>query len=93
MVKKSIKLVCLTSGNKKDGSGKWFKATFLGHDKDGAPIKNDFFIDADVGERMINDGIVEDVVVNVEMGFDDYLRPSVTNVTKASGNAVPSKEV
>ena len=89
----NIKLVCLTSGKKKDGSGNWFRATFLAHKPDNSPITREEFLNAKIGEKMIAEGLVEDAPVNVELGYDEYLRPVVVNVTKATNRSASSKEV
>lgn len=84
---KDLRLVALVSGNRKDGSGKWFRATLKGHNKDGLPVVNDFYLSQEVGEKAVRDGIVEDCNVNVSLHFDDYMRPEICDITKATGSS------
>ncbi len=79
-----LMLVNLTVGEKKDGNGKWFKGTFFAHNSKGKGVTADIFLTPDVGERMIKDGITEQTQCNVGFAFDDYLRPVITSVTRAT---------
>ena len=81
---KSVKLVCLISGNKKSGKGPWFKATLLSHNSEGKPVTGEFFLPEDVGERCVREGLIEDVLVNVEFEFDEFMHPMISNIIKAS---------
>ena len=88
-----LKLVCLTSGKKKDGIGDWYRATFLGHGAEGKPVTGQFYIPSEVGEKMVREGIVEDVPVVVSFGLDDFMRPAVQSVSRASGMQIKKSEV
>lgn len=82
-----IKLICLTQGRKKDSNASWYRVTLLGHNSDGKPVTGDFFISEELGEKMIKDNLIEDTPVTVTFGFDDYLRPSITGISRASTNS------
>lgn len=81
---KNVMLVCLVSGTKKNGNGNWFKAQFKGHTVDGKPVTADYFLSNEVGEKMVKEGLIEDVMVNVSFDFDDFLRPTIVSVVKAT---------
>lgn len=83
-----VKLVALVSGQRKDGTGTWFRATLKGHNKEGKPVINALYIDQAVGEKAVREGIIEDCDVNINFDFDDYMRPTISEITKA---AVSSK--
>lgn len=85
-------LVCLIFGTKKNGNGRWYKAQFKGHNSDGNPITAEYFLSEEVGEKMVREGLIEDIMVRVSFGFDDYLRPAIVSVTKAA-NSSASKAV
>ena len=80
------KLICLISGTKKNGRGKWYKASLLGHNDEGMPITADFFLPEEVGEKLIKDKLIEDVDVDVTLGFDNYLRPTITGMSRVSSS-------
>ena len=80
----TIKLICLTQGKKKDSNTNWYRVTLLGHNSAGKPITGDFFIPEELGEKLVKDNLIEDVLVNVTFDFDDYLRPSITGISRAS---------
>ncbi len=84
----NLKLVALVSGKRKDGSGTWYRATIKGHNKDGKPVVNDFYLSEDVGEKAVNDGIIEDCPVTVDFDLDDYMRPSISKLTKVTSSSV-----
>lgn len=86
---KNLKLVCLIVGKKKDGKGDWFKATLLGHNAENKPVTAEFFLDPKVGEKMVREGIIEDVPVKVSFGLDDYLRPSIVDISRADEVTAP----
>ncbi|MCR5357821.1 MAG: hypothetical protein K6E63_10525 [Lachnospiraceae bacterium] len=48
---------------------------------------NEFYINEEVGEKAVRDGIIEDCDVNVNFDFDDFLRPSIVGLSKASTTA------
>ncbi len=87
-----IFLVCLIFGTKKNGNGRWYKAQFKGHNSNGNPVTAEYFLSTEVGEKMVRDGLIEDVNVRVTFDFDEYLRPAIVSVTKAA-NASSSKVV
>lgn len=78
-----VRLVALTMGKKKDG-GNWYKSTFKSKNSNGFPIVQDYFLPESVGEAAIKNGLIEDVDVNVDFGFDDYMRIGITSITKAT---------
>ena len=78
-----IKLIVLISGKKKNGSGKWYRATLKGHNSEGKPVVESFFLSEEVGDKAVKDGLTEDCPVNVTLGFDDYMRPSIVALTKS----------
>ena len=74
---KNIIVVAIVSGQKKNGTGNWYRATLKGHNAEGKPVVSDFFLNEDVGEKAIRDGSIEDCPVTVNFGFDDYMRPAI----------------
>lgn len=84
---KNLKLVCLISGQKKDGNGMWHKATFKARSSNGQPVLRDFFLSEEVADSMRMQGLIDDVDVLVEVGLDDLLRPTITKVKKADVSA------
>jgi len=82
----NIMLVCLTSGNKKNGKGMWYKATLKAHNSEGKPVSKEFFISTEAGEQMVKDGLFEDTPISVSLGFDDYFNPIITGISRASNN-------
>lgn len=81
---KDLKLVALVSGNRKDGTGKWYRATLKGHNTEGKPIVDNFYLDDSVAEKAVQDGIVEDCAVNVTFDLDEFMRPVISSLTKVS---------
>lgn len=79
-----LRLVCLLSNDKKDGSGKWYRATFKKHTSKGQPMTAEMYLPEKVGRDAIDAGLEEDVDVFVDVDFDDYFRPTITSMTKAS---------
>lgn len=90
---KNLKLVCLTAGKRKDGSGTWYKATILGHNEENMPVTKDFYLADELGERLIRENIIENVPVNVMFGFNNYLIPVITGITRQVVSDAQSKEV
>ena len=88
---KRLKLICLTKGKKKDGSGNWYKATILGRNTEDKPVTSDFFLPKEVGEKMEADNLMEDADIKVDLAFDDYLRPTIVGITRATTVPVPNK--
>ena len=88
-----VKLIAIVAGNKKDGSGMWYRATLKGHNSLGKPVVNDFYLDPSVGEKAIRDGIVEDCAITVGFDFDDYMRPTITELAKVSGSTGSKAQV
>ena len=80
-------LVALVSGKRKDGSGSWYRASLKGHNSQGHPVVRDFYLSEEVGEKLVKDGILEDCPVNVSFGFDEYMRPSIAGLTKATATS------
>lgn len=87
-----VKLVCLTVGTKKTG-GQWYKATFKMKNEAGKPMVQDFFLAEKVGRECVEQNLVDDVMVDVALGFDDFFRPTVTEIKKApaSGKVVATQ--
>lgn len=81
---KNLVVVAMISGKKKNGSGNWYKVTLKGHNSQGNPVVNDFFVGDEVGEKAVKDGIIEDCPVTVSFDFDDYMRPTIVGLTKVS---------
>lgn len=74
-----LRLIALESGRKKDG-GSWYKATFRKRSSSGKLAVETFWLLADVGARMIQLDLIEDVDVCVTLGFNEYLKPEITAV-------------
>lgn len=80
-----VRLVGLQHNPKKDGSGEWYLATLKKHDsKTGQPKTKDFFLESKVGAEAVSQGLIEDVDVMVELGFDDFFNATITSMTKAT---------
>ena len=77
------RLVALTVGEKKTG-GKWYKATLKVRNSKGIPQVQDFFLSPEVGASAERAGLIEDVDVNIDLGFDDYMRTCITSLTKSA---------
>lgn len=89
----NVTLVCLTAGKRKDGSGNWYKATILGHNAENMPVTKDFYLAEELGERLVRENIIENVPVNVAFGFNNYLNPVITGITRQGVSNAQSKEV
>lgn len=84
-----LRLVCLLSKDKKDGSGRWYRATFKKHTDNGQPTTTDMYLPEKVGKSAIEAGLIEDVDVMVDLDFDDYFRPTISSMSKASSKPTP----
>ena len=82
-----IILSCLVYGAKKDGSGNWYKGSFKTHDKNGKCQTKEYYIPSEDGDKMVKDGIIEDVGVDVTLTFNQYLLPEIKDVTRVSETA------
>lgn len=78
----NLRLVALIQGTTKDGK-KWSKISVKKRTIDGNPVLKDFYIDPNIAHKMAMERLVEDVDITVELGFDDYLRPTITGVRRA----------
>lgn len=77
-----VKLVCLVTGAKKNGSGNWYKATFL-KVTHGVPAVADFWLSEEVGQAAMSAGLIHDRDVYVTLGLDEKLRPSIVEIIAA----------
>lgn len=86
----NLRLVCLLANNKKNGTGMWYRATFKKHTADGKPTTAELFLDEKVGSEAVAAGLIEDVDVTVELDFDDFFRPAIKSMKRAT-NAKPNQ--
>ena len=89
---RKVRLIALVSGNKKNG-GMWYKATLKANKADGTPIVNDFFLSETAGKEAIKQNLIEDVDVELDFDFDDFLHICIAHIRKASTSSKPTTGV
>ena len=77
--KKIYELLALTSGTGKSGNY-WARGMIKSHMDNGHPIVKEFFLPPEVGRRLQEKGLIEDVPVYVECELDQFLRPCISDI-------------
>lgn len=79
MKKQIYELLALTSGTGKSGNY-WARGMIKGHLHDGQPIVKEFFLPPEVGKKLQEKGLIEDVAIYVECSLDQFLRPCISDI-------------
>lgn len=80
--KKKVRLIALSSGVSKKGN-KYYRVVFKTKSSDGTPIIREYFIPVSVGDECKKQGILEDVDVIVEAGFNEFLGLEIQSISRA----------
>lgn len=77
-----LRLVALVQGTTKEGKT-WAKIMLKKRTLDGTPVLKEFYIDPKIALKMASERLTEDVDVTIELGMDEYLRPTIVGVRRA----------
>lgn len=77
-----IKIVLIQNGVSAKSGKPYSHITIRGRKNDGSSVVNDFWLNESVAKKIVIEDIKEDDFVVLEMGLDENLRPTVTNICK-----------
>lgn len=81
-MKKIVRLVALSSGISKKGN-KFYLGLFKAKLPDGNPVTREYFLPVSVGDECKKNGILEDIDVEVEAGFNEFLGLEIQKIKLA----------
>jgi hypothetical protein len=77
-----VKLIALSSGTSKKGN-KYYRGVFKTKLSDGNPVIREYFLPVSVGDECKRNGILEDVDVMIEAGFNEFLGLEIQSIRLA----------
>ena len=77
-----VKLIALSSGTSKKGN-KYYRGGFKTKLSDGNPVIREYFLPVSVGDECKRNGILEDVDVMIEAGFNEFLGLEIQSIRLA----------
>lgn len=80
---KNLRVVFWRSGVSKNSGKEWHRLVLRGRDSQNLSVLNEYWVSDRVAEMIVNEGIEEDMDVNVTMALDDSLRPVISGIYRA----------
>lgn len=80
---KKLRVVFLRNGVSKNSGKTWHRIVLRGKDSQNLSVLNEYWVSDRVAEMIVDEGIEEDMDVNVTMALDDSLRPVISGIYRA----------
>lgn len=92
---KNLRVVFWRNGVSKNSGKAWHRLVLRGKDNQGLSVLSEYWVSDQVADMIANEGIKEDMDVDVVMTLDDSLRPVISGIYRADQAADQSgdKEV